>query len=258
MRKSWLLVSATALLVAGCATAEDPAPPAATTTAPAAFATLAELSEAVATSSGKAESARVSFVGGLNGPTEVRGTGAFTFAGGRTAMTMTLLSPTDEAVEMRLVDEVLYVRGAEEAEPGKPWGRLDLAGGSPMASAFGSAAVTMENADPRRSLREVAGIGELSATGPAQVDGAQVTRYAIDVDLAAFAELRGASAEEVAELSSGTLTYAVFLDSDDLPRRISIELPTPTANYAIDYTGWGEPVTVEAPPAAQVAELPES
>lgn len=257
MRKSWLLVSATAMLVAGCATAEEPAPPA-TTTAPAAFTTLAELSEAVATSSDEAESARISFVGGLSGPDEMRGTGAFTFAGGHTAMTMTLLSPTDEAVEMRLVDEVLYVRGAEEAEPGKPWGKLDLAGGGPMATAFGSATATMRSVDPRRSLREVAEIGELSATGPAQVDGAQVTRYAIDVDLAAFAELRGASAEEVAELPSGTLTYAVFLDGDNLPRRLSVELPVPTSNYAIDYTDWGKPVTVEAPPAAQVADLPES
>lgn len=271
MRKSRLLASATAvaLLVAGCGKAEQQAAPPQTTTAaptPAeavAFTSLAELSKAVDTGSSAAKSARMSF-SGSDGTDKLSGEGAFDFAGESTAMAMTMTTPADGTMEMRLVDQVAYIKGGEELEPGKPWLKLDLAGDNPMAEALGGVLEQLEQTDPRRSLRDIISIGELTGSGPDVIDGAPVTRYEIAVDVAKFAEQRGASPDEIAEIAklpTKTITYTAFLDADDLPRRLVIEMPRPgsaTMSITVDYTDWGKPVTVEAPPAAEVAELPES
>ncbi len=67
-------------------------------------------------------------------------------------------------------------------------------------------------------------------------------------------------------ISSGMKDFPVelWVNGDDLPVRMSIDMPTadPTSGksvpvkFQVDYSKWGEPVDIQAPPADQVGEFP--
>jgi hypothetical protein len=61
-----------------------------------------------------------------------------------------------------------------------------------------------------------------------------------------------------------TLTNDVWLDAENLPVRLKMDMPftnpadkkPTTLKTTVDYSDWGKAVTVEAPPASEVGELP--
>ena len=51
-----------------------------------------------------------------------------------------------------------------------------------------------------------------------------------------------------------TITYDMYVDGKDLIRRAVMDVAT--AKTTIEYSKWGEPVTIDAPAADQLIELP--
>jgi hypothetical protein len=172
-----------------------------------------------------------------------------------------------------LVDGVLYMKLPAGLSPGggKPWIKIDSNDKSnPMAQALGSMTDQLKsNADPRQMLEQFKEAGEITSTSKETLNGAQTTHYKITVNVKKLvdnqkdATIKKAMREAV---KSGFKDFPLdlWVNDNDLPVRMSIEMPTPdpTSGKAtkvkvqVDYSKWGEPVNIAAPPADQVGEFP--
>lgn len=92
------------------------------------------------------------------------------------------------------------------------------------------------------------GITEVREIGPASIGGESLTRYAVTVD----SQKVGLGMVEMlpgADLSQG-LTLDLYVDSNDLVHRVAADLGGNDLILVI--TDWGKPVTIKAPPAAEI------
>lgn len=159
------------------------------------------------------------------------------------SLSMTNAALGEGRIEMRMVDGVAYV-----AMPGLGAGRFIEIDAEQLA---GKAGVGL---DPREALESfVDGVERVQLIGEDEVDGDDVRHYTLTVDRT---KIDGAQ-----ELPEGVrlpqdLAYDVWLDDDDRIRRMSMDLG---ASGALDMTmsDWGTPVTIKAPPAEEVIEMPE-
>lgn len=112
----------------------------------------------------------------------------------------------------------------------------------------GAAAGRMhEDVDPVEALaRMQAGLTDVEHVGAAEIDGTPVEHYRLTVDHSG----EDATASGLAMAAEGVV-YDVYADGSDLLRRFTWS--TPRGNEVThDFTGWGDPVEVAAPPADQV------
>jgi hypothetical protein len=169
------------------------------------------------------------------------------------AMDITMSAPTlGEGLRMVLADEVMYLNLGQLTQ-GK-FARVDLSDtstplGQLMAQLAGSA-------DPSASLKAMErGITSFEATGEEQVDGVATTRYRVEVDLQevlaaqGMANLPGAATAQLPK----TVGYDIWVGEDDLIRRMSFSLGD-AMTMTMDFTEWGEPVDISAPPRNQISK----
>jgi hypothetical protein len=91
----------------------------------------------------------------------------------------------------------------------------------------------------------------VTEVGDADVDGVDTTEYHVVVnDIAEFTGVEEGDVE-VSELS-----YTMWVDGDDLPRRVSTEAGG-SASIDTTFSNYGADVEVEAPPADEVFDLSE-
>lgn len=176
----------------------------------------------------------------------------------------------------------VYVRvpvGAGMLPHGKSWIAIDamasadgsfagLGGAGGVGAFFGSPDGDSVNpADLLASLTAIS--GNVTKRGTATVRGIPVTEFRVNVDLAkAAARLPGrerASFRDFASsLGTGDIPVDVWVDSQNLVRRIQVSLHPPadmgapkgtTIVQVTDFYDFGVPVRVSAPPAAQVASM---
>jgi hypothetical protein len=141
------------------------------------------------------------------------------------------------------------------ATGGKPWRKVDLHGGDPLAQIGG---MTQTNGG-------VFTPGAATVTGSASdtVDGTSCTRYDLNLDATKLFEgmlkqtdneaLKAAGAEMAK--AGGTATGKVWIGKDNLPVQTVVNLTLkdqPTQTQTIKYSDWGKPVTVTAPSADQI------
>ncbi|GAA0964293.1 hypothetical protein [Actinocorallia libanotica] len=168
------------------------------------------------------------------------------------ALRMTVTGPpTTHAV---VLDGVVYARAeGEEIEPGKPWARL-AHDEIPAEPAEVKQMLTALLGGIESALREISvdtGLalvreGEFKGDPAAEnLDGTSVRRYEGETDPAKVTEEKFKG--------SGTVGWTLWVGTDGLPRRFSAVMKG--AGLTVDYSRWGVPVTVEAPPANQVASL---
>ena len=272
---------ATASLVAGCGRGSDAASPS-VGAAPAATSTSAPRS-APATTAGRrspspvggtgkgvlADAARATLAAGsarfttsvrtdpMEGPTltEVAtGVQDLRKRAVRAALTYSDVGTT----EIRLVDGVAYLK-----EPGvdttKPWSTIDFAG-----------AGIESGLDPSTPLSRLDGATDgLRNSGPATIGGVPTTHWAGTVDLAEAAGPRASLADQKT-LGDGATTAHLdaYLDERGRYRRLVQTYVLPHHSTAtselesranvvatLDFTDYGSPVTVAAPPASQVGPV---
>lgn len=170
-----------------------------------------------------------------------------------TAMAMTVNGNTGGlgTVEIRLVDRAFYVALGSLTQ-GK-FAKIDLTDKSnPIAQQYGE---LIENVDPARQVGQYEeAITKFDSSGePVELDGVDTIPYKITIDPAKAAQLNDVKGVELPKSISVTL----YVGPDDLPRRMVSRVPGPdgaTAKMQLDYSKWGEKVTITAPSKANIAE----
>jgi hypothetical protein len=232
---------------------------------------LVALAKQVGDRTEESDSAHMVFTGGAGGM-QIKGEGDLKLGGSDPAISMDMDAGAQGKMGMVLLDGVLYIKLPAGMSPsGKPWIKIDSKDKSnPMAQALGSLTDQMrQNADPRAALEQFKDAGTIESSGEEDLNGESTTHYKIKVDVQKLAENQKDATLKAAmqdAIKSGLKDFPVelWVNDDDLPVRMVIEMPTadPTSGKSVpvkvqvDYTKWGEPVDIQAPPADQVGELP--
>ena len=122
---------------------------------------------------------------------------------------------------------------------------------NPLTKSFGSLSDSM---DPLASIAAMkTAVRDVKYVGSEKVDGVDTDRYKVTVDTAAMT--KAMKQKSVAGMPK-TLTYDMWLDSDDLLRRMQFEL----SGQKVDMTmsKWGEPVSIQARPPPRSSTPPSS
>ncbi|WP_229051910.1 hypothetical protein [Aeromicrobium sp. Leaf350] len=149
--------------------------------------------------------------------------------------------------EIILVDNVYYVNLGQFS--GGMFLQVDPESGGTFGETFGG---LLDQANPATQLRlfESALTGFEVGDASDEVDGVKTTPYVLTLD-----PTKVLTPEQLS-LAGGDLPASVevtmLLGPDDLPRRVTTTIAG--AEVAIDYTAWGEPVDIAAPPADQVTD----
>jgi hypothetical protein len=160
-------------------------------------------------------------------------------------------------VQVVILGGDVYTKGLGQGAPGKPWTK--------NAGAAKNIASALKQSDPRLAIKMFADVGTLKQVGTETVNGVSATHYSITVDLAKVAQQHPDLADVLNLLiKQGVKTQDVqlWVDSQKRPVRIvtSGQLPNPAkpgtkieSKQTVDFTDWGAPVTIQAPPSDQVA-----
>jgi hypothetical protein len=165
-----------------------------------------------------------------------------------------------------LLDKVAYLK--IPPMPGlttKPWVKVDPNGADPLSATLGPLLSALGGTgDLSRSLKNLtAGAATVTASTPDTMDGAPARKYATQVDLATLAAKGDDPAVTAAArlaLSAGvrTVSYDLWLDAQDRPVQVVTQVPVGQgiqASVTAHFAGFDEPVTITAPPAAEVGTL---
>ncbi|RLK61093.1 hypothetical protein [Actinokineospora cianjurensis] len=227
-----------------------------------AFDTLRGLTDAVKAKSSSVKSAHFTLTGDLAGQS-MTGEGDFTFGG--TANMQMSMKTREGHVSLRLLDSVMYIKTPAEIEPGKSWLKFDLNDkDNPLVAMLGKSLDSARQADPTATLERIADVSEITAVKTEEVNGQSTTRYTLAVDVTKLgmkASELGMDEAAVAQLgTAGVKSFPadIWINGDDLPVRYAMEIPLSGKKVTMkaDYTDWGKPVEIVAPPADEVAELP--
>lgn len=189
--------------------------------------------------------------------------------GNNPAINLTINAGAAGDIGIRLVDSVFYVNlGTASPSSDKPWVKIDASGSDPMSKTFASLVNALKTqSDPAQAFKQMAGAGQITAVKPEQLNGERTTHYSINVDLQKLValqedpSLKSLMQTAVAAISQKTVPYEVWLNQDNLPVKLTTSVPVqdPTTKQAtvtkttIEYSDWGKPVNITAPPADQIS-----
>lgn len=227
---------------------------------------LVALAKSVSDNTEETSTAHMVFTADAAGQ-KIEGEGDLEVGADEAAMTMDMTTPQGD-IGLVFLDGVMYVDVGQEIEPGKTWVRIDPSGNDPMSQALGGISEQMrQNADPRKTLEQFENSGTITAQEETELNGEQTTHYTITVDVDKMAAEQQdptlKKALEDAQKQAGLKDFPVelWVNEDDLPVRMLVNMPIPDetsgTSVQVDYTKWGEPVEITAPPADQIAEMPQ-
>ncbi|SNR36203.1 hypothetical protein SAMN06265360_103208 [Haloechinothrix alba] len=189
-----------------------------------------------------------------------------------------------QETELRQVGDAVYMKLPEQMQSAvgtdAPW--LDLTESPQVAQMFGGMDQLPRQADPAGVLGQLKEAGTILDTEEIEVAGEQATRYKTEVHIGELEENlpMGMTREALQSLQqSGIESYRVNLDvnEDDLPMQVTMNLtelyaaaaesmgqqgqqqqaPEGESVITVNYSDWGEPVEIEAPPEEEIGEMPE-
>jgi hypothetical protein len=197
----------------------------------------------------------------------INGEGNLKF-GDSTAISMDM-STGSGMISIVHVDRVLYMKLPQELKPGKPWLKVAPDDKSALARSLGGLNEQLsKNADPRTALKGFENAGEITSTKDETLEGRKVKHYTITVDVRRMADNQPNETAKKAmrrAIDAGMKNFPVdmWVDEAGLPMRFALQAPTPdgsggmvAVNMQVDYTAWGAPVTIAAPPADQTIAPP--
>ncbi len=188
------------------------------------------------------------------------------------ALPASLTGGQEFSIEERVIGKTAYIKFPDALASqlgGKAWAKVDTA---ELTKGSGSSTSPFSQ-DPSQILQTLKDVSEsVKDLGKEDIRGVATTHYRADVDLTKAAAQSGADTSQLdgyKELTgSDTIPEDVWLDSDGLPRRVSIDI-TPKAGstaaasvgrvaFAIDFYDFGKADTdsIVAPPADEVGDLP--
>lgn len=228
------------------------------------MANVADLANQVDKANGN--SAKITMDGSMQGQS-IKATGTYQLKPSL-AMDMTMNTP-EGAMRMVLVDNTLYLQMPEQERAqmgGKQWVKISADGDDPMSKMLGSALTSVsDSVDVTKQVQQIKDAGTITKSQQETVDGQQTVHYWIDVDVQKLAslqqeELTKTALEALAKQGTKTLKYELWVRGDGLPAKIATQAPVGTGQpvtVTVGFSDWGKPVTVQAPPADQVGEMPK-
>lgn len=276
MRRTGLLIGGTAVAVlalaacgpssiAGSATGNSGTGPAASGgNGVGGVISVAQLGDLVSANTNKKETAHFSLQ--VSGTVGISSSGTVKF-GSPLAMDETTNVPQMGNMEIRVLDNTAYLKLpasiAQMEGATKPWVKLDPNGSDPLSKAMaGSLQTAQQDVDPSAMLNKIKSAGTITATSQDTVNGQPATHYTITVDPKKLTtNVAGLGTDANMLPSSMTMDY--WVNSDNLPVKFTTaaSVPSPTGGAPIqvnvtgNFTDWGQPVNITAPPADQVGTL---
>ncbi|BCB87041.1 LolA-like protein [Phytohabitans suffuscus] len=167
-----------------------------------------------------------------------------------------------ETTKMLLLGPVIYIEvpEAERAEmDGKRWMKMDLTAAGDQAGA--SFTKQLDDIDPVKQVKTLLAAESVTVVGEETIDGVKTVHYTVTNPLATHleqldADLRAATEKELTKAGVKEVKTDVWIDEKYQPRRVHVVMGTAT-DVTVDYTDYGKPVTIEAPPAAEVFDFAE-
>jgi hypothetical protein len=172
-------------------------------------------------------------------------------------------------LELMYVGGTMYLQipGISQVEPGRSWVSLDLSSIANQSGGGGAGALG-SGGNPTATLQLLAQQGNtVTPIGSSTVDGVDVQGYQVTLSRAAIeAELAKANLpswmrQAASNVNIGDTSYKVYVDGHGLLRReaISMQIGVSSQQAAVsvqmDFTDYGAPVNVQAPPADQVVDF---
>lgn len=161
-----------------------------------------------------------------------------------TAVAMTMDTGQTGAMDLVLVDQVMYMR-LGELTSGK-FVKIDLTDDSnPIGKQYGS---LVDQLDPSAQVEQLdEAISGFEASGePVEIDGVQAQPYEVTVDTAKLDQAAGQGAAGM----PATIQYTMWIGPDDLIRRMTT---SSAGQVTVDYSKWGEDLDIAAPKASEIS-----
>jgi hypothetical protein len=201
--------------------------------------------------------AHVTMKVGLGSMGEMSGAGDLDYTADPPEIAMTMDLPMgggDSKAEVRFVDGVFYMSLGNLS--GNKFWKLDP---SDSDSPLGDMGSMLDQVDPMGSLKKMEpAIETVTYTGGDEVDGRSLDHYELTVDPAEYAKEMELPAEAKSQLPD-ELTYDIWLDDESRLAKMHMDLPVAGTESTVDITAsdWGKDVSIEAPPADDVTEMPD-
>ena len=189
------------------------------------------------------------------GAMDLTAEGDVDYTGDAPEVAMTMSIPAGGSTthgDVRLVDGLLYVSMGELT--GGKFVKIDpSAPGGPMGGMGGMGGM-LDQLDPMAMLQKLKpSVQRVTYEG----DDAHGAHYVLTIDTATMARSMHLPTGVGGQLPR-TVSYDLWLDAEHRLSRMTMDLPvagTPTS-VEMDATQWGEEVSIEAPPASEVTEMP--
>ncbi|MGZ5414712.1 MAG: hypothetical protein ACXWDC_06425 [Aeromicrobium sp.] len=170
-----------------------------------------------------------------------------TAAEAKAALTMDVVSTN--SFEMRLIDQNLYINLGQMTD--NKYSKLDLTDKSnPIGEQYGR---IIDGLDPAKQIELFKdAMTSFNAKGKViELDGVKSQPYEITLDLSAIPSIA-----EHGDESGGSMpkkvVFTMFVGPDNLPRRLTTDVAG--SGVTVDYSKWGEPVDIEAPPESEIGD----
>ncbi|MEU3931647.1 DUF1396 domain-containing protein [Streptomyces sp. NPDC029044] len=192
------------------------------------------------------------------------------------AMSMKMQAPDQaagETVEIRLVDKAMYLGGGAEMAKemdGKRWLKFDLSGSDAAKDLDKMGSTSQAEQNPAAESTFLTGAKDVKEVGSEKVDGVETTHYTGTVTLADLRaslkdskgetrEQREKSIKQYEKLGVDKLTMDMWVDGEDHTKqfRMKGQADKGPMDMTITFLDYNKPVTVEAPPTKEVADLGE-
>jgi hypothetical protein len=195
----------------------------------------------------------------------ISGSGSSDFTQPATSLTMDM-SADGQSVSISeiFVGGTLYeqVPGISTIEPGKSWVSADIA----AMEKSGSSSSPLSNADPAEMLALLQQKGySVTSLGSSTVNGVDVTGYEVQItDANIKSQLQNLPSwlkQSASSMSFSGMKLDVYIDGANEIRRTSVNAQVTVSGHSasmdlnLDYSDYGDPVSVSAPPADQVVDL---
>jgi hypothetical protein len=213
----------------------------------------------VADKATKAESVAMTMKGTAAGET-FEGEGAFFYGKDPKAeFTMTAAGTT---TKMLIIGPVIYLELPEKQRAeadGKRWMKMDV--GAADAQAGAAFTKQMDDIDPVRQVKTLLAAESVTVVGEETIDGVKTVHYTVTVPPSTYlgeldGKVREKAEKELLEQGVKDIKTDIWVDEEYQPRRVHVVMDK-ASDVTVDYTDYGKPVNIEAPPAAEVFDLAE-
>ena len=235
--------------------------------------TVADLGTAVRHNTQLTNSVHLNLTMQVPGIGIVTATGDARFTGAQVAERLTMTVPNIGNMHVVLVAGTVYLEvppavTGTKGTPVKPWVKVTTI--KPRTSgqllSLARTSILATQADPSHLLQQITSAGTITTATHEMLDGVATTHYAITVDTAKLGRSNPAERQALTNLDVTSLPFAIWLNGGNLPVRVVtvVPVPAPTVtpgrqfSITVDYTRWGVPVVITAPPASEVAPLSDN